>query len=170
MGSGSEPLAPQHGFSRCGDGAHEIGTAHGVLARGRDLDGHPGAGRLVTRRRAGLAASGDPGALLASFAWGLAGWGAEVLIAHLALLALGMPAGIVLSALAVLAATAAGVVAVSPGGAGPFELLIVLALAGVGVGREDALAFALLYHLVHLGPVAVIGTTALARELRGEPA
>jgi peptidoglycan/xylan/chitin deacetylase (PgdA/CDA1 family)/uncharacterized membrane protein YbhN (UPF0104 family) len=152
-----------------------VATGGAILAailrpRGRRAPPRPGSGRLVTRLRAGLEASGDPGALGASIAWGFAGWGAEVLIAHLALLALGMPAGIELSVLAVLAATAAGVVAVSPGGAGPFELLIVLALAGAGVPREAALAFALLYHFVHLVPVAVIGTAALVRELREAPA
>ena len=45
-----------------------------------------------------------------------------------------------------------------------------LALGGVGFSREDALAFALLYHVVHLLPVAVLGTAALVRELREEPA
>jgi uncharacterized membrane protein YbhN (UPF0104 family) len=93
-----------------------------------------------------------------------------VLIAHLALAALGMPMGIELSALVVLAATAAGVVALSPGGAGPFELAIVLALSGAGVAREAALALALLYHLIHLAPVAVVGAAALLRELREEAA
>jgi len=128
------------------------------------------AGRLGARLRAGFAASGDPGALSVAAAWGLAGWGAELLIAHLSLAALGIPADLVRSALVVVAATAGGVVALSPGAAGPFELAIVVALAGTGVARAPALAAALLYHFVHLAPVAVIGSFALLRELREEPA
>jgi len=152
-----------------------VATAGGLAAsllrpRGGHAPPAPGVGRLATRLRAGLAAMGDPAALATSLAWGWGGWCAEVLIAHLALLALGLPAGLATSALAVLAATAAGVIAFSPGGAGPFELGIVLALGGVGFSREDALAFALLYHVVHLLPVAVLGTAALVRELREEPA
>jgi peptidoglycan/xylan/chitin deacetylase (PgdA/CDA1 family)/uncharacterized membrane protein YbhN (UPF0104 family) len=152
-----------------------VATAGVVVAallrpRGGQAPPAPGAGRLATRLRAGLAAMGDPGALGTSLAWGFAGWGAEVLIANLTLRALGAPAGLAASALVVLAATAAGVVAISPGGAGPFELAIVLALSGAGFSREEALAFALLYHLVHLVPVAVVGSAALLRELREEPA
>lgn len=152
-----------------------VGAAGAIAAaalrpRGPPAPPRPGAGRLATRLRAGLAASGDPAALATSFVWALLGWGAEVLIAHLALQALGMPADLVLSAVTVLAATAAGILAISPGGAGPFELLVVLALAGVGVPREEALAVGLVYHLVHLAPVAVIGTAALLRGLREAPA
>jgi hypothetical protein len=69
--------------------------------------------------------------------------------------------GVVTAGLAVVATTASNVVAVSPGNAGPFELAIVVALAGVGVEREQALAFALLYHLVHLVPVGLIGSAWL---------
>jgi len=130
----------------------------------------PGAARLVARLRAGLAASGDPSALGAAAAWGVAGWAAELLIAHLSLAALGLPADLVRSAIVVLAATGGGVVAFSPGGAGPFELAVVLALAGTGIARAPALAAALVYHVVHLAPVAVLGGLALVRELRAEPA
>ena len=147
-----------------------IGLAAWLRPRGARAVPAPGAGRPVARLRAGLVASGDPSALGAAAAWGVAGWAAELLIAHLSLAALGLPADLVRSSLVVLAATAGGIVAFSPGAAGPFELAIVLALAGTGIEREPALAAALLYHLVHLAPVAVLGGLALARELRWEPA
>jgi uncharacterized membrane protein YbhN (UPF0104 family) len=144
----------------------------GVLAafllrprRGVRASGHGLAG-LGARLRAGLAATHEPQALAASFAWGLAGWGAEVLIGFLVLEALGLPGGLTAAALAVLASTAANIVAVSPGNTGPFELAVVLALGGLGIAREPALAFALLYHLVHLVPVALMGGFVLLREVR----
>jgi glycosyltransferase AglD len=123
---------------------------------------------LVARLRAGLAATRDPAALGASFGWALAGWAAEILIAIFTLGALGLPMTIERAALAVLAATAANVVAVSPGNTGPFELAVVLALVGLGIPSEPALAFAILYHLVHLGPVAVLGGGALLQEARAD--
>ncbi|HET6439921.1 MAG TPA: lysylphosphatidylglycerol synthase domain-containing protein [Anaeromyxobacter sp.] len=145
------------------------GTAAAALRpRGGRTPTTPGTGRLSARLRGGLAATGDPGALALAFSFGLAGWTAEVLIARLALAALGLPAGLEASALAVLASTAAGVVAFSPGGAGTFELAIVLALSGVGLPREASLAFALLYHAVHLVPVGLMGSAALVREMREE--
>jgi glycosyltransferase AglD len=128
-----------------------------------------GAGRpdgLVAHLRAGLAAAHEPGALAASCAWAVAGWTAELLIALLALAAVGLPVTVHGAALAVLASTAASAIAVSPGNTGPFELAVVLALAGLGAPRETALAFALLYHIAHLAPVAVLGAAVLLREAR----
>lgn len=124
---------------------------------------------LVARLRGGLSAAHDPGAIAASCGWGLVGWTAETLIAGFTLAALGLPASIESAGLAVVASTASNVVAISPGNAGPFELAAVLALGGLGVDRARALAFALLYHLVHLVPVALLGAIVLAREdrLRG---
>ena len=124
----------------------------------------PGTGGLVTRLRSGLAAAHEPRAIAASVAWGLAGWGAEVLIALFALAALGLPAAPPIAALAVVATTAANVVVVSPGNAGPFELAAMLALTSVGVDRAPALAFALLYHLAHLLPVGILGAWVALRE------
>jgi uncharacterized membrane protein YbhN (UPF0104 family) len=132
---------------------------------------HHGAG-LVARLRSGLAAAHEPHAIASAFAWGLAGWGAEVLISYFTLAAVGLPATVPAAALAVIASTAANVVAISPGNAGPFEAAVALALIGLGAHGEQALAFALLYHLVHLVPVGVIGGTVLLREARqgqGQP-
>jgi uncharacterized protein (TIRG00374 family) len=120
----------------------------------------------LARLRVGLAAARRPQALLASAGWAVLGWGAEVLIALLALAAFRLPATPDAAALAVLATTAAAFVSVSPGNAGPFEVAATLAVAEVGVGPEAALAFALGYHLVHVVPTAVLGAAALVRETR----
>lgn len=121
---------------------------------------------LFVRLRDGLEAAHDPGALARSAGWAVLGWGAEVGIALLALAAFGLPASVEAGALAVLATTAAAIVSVSPGNAGPFEIAVVVALAGLGVPRDAAVAFALGYHLVHVVPTAVVGGLALAREAR----
>lgn len=130
---------------------------------GHEDDGHGLAG-LVARLRSGLSAIRQPGALARSFAWALAGWGAEVAVAWFALSAVGIRPDLALASLAVLATAAANAVAVTPGNAGPFELAAMLPLAGLGVAREPALAFALLFHLAHLAPVAAIGGWVLVRE------
>jgi hypothetical protein len=78
----------------------------------------------------------------------------------------GVPPTLPLAALAVVATAAANAIAVSPGNAGPFELAAMLPLAGLGVAREPALAFALLLHVAHLAPTAALGVWVLVREAR----
>jgi hypothetical protein len=119
---------------------------------------------VVQRLRAGLAVAHEPWAMARSFGWAVGGWGAELAVAWLTLAAVGIPPTLALAALATLATAAANAVAVSPGNAGPFELAAMLPLAGLGIAREPALAFALLFHLVHLAPVAAIGGWVLVRE------
>ncbi|MGC3999678.1 MAG: lysylphosphatidylglycerol synthase domain-containing protein [Anaeromyxobacter sp.] len=70
--------------------------------------------------------------MVAATAWGLVGWVAEILIALFALPAVGLPATLAASGLAVIATTAVNIVAVSPGNTGPFELAVVAALGGLG--------------------------------------
>ena len=113
--------------------------------------------RVIRRLREGLIAVGRPRALVLSFCFALAGWGVETLIAHLALRAFELPAGIEPSIAVVLATTLAAAASVSPGNAGSFEIACVVALSGFDVARETALAFAIGYHAVHLIPTAVIG-------------
>lgn len=147
--------------------AFALRPSHRTTAAPAALPGERRAG-LVARLRSGLSAAHDPGALGRSFAWGLAGWLAEVLIALLALAALGLPVTLAAAVLAVVASTAANIVAVSPGNTGPFELAVVIALGGLGVDREPAVAFALVYHFVHLAPVTLIGGSLLVVEARRE--
>jgi uncharacterized protein (TIRG00374 family) len=126
----------------------------------------PGAGGLVARFRGGLAAAHEPAALARAFAWGLAGWGAELAIAWATLAAVGVAPTVALASLVVVATAAANAVAVSPGNAGPFELAAMLPVASVGVAPAPALAFALLLHAVHLAPAAALGGWVLVREAR----
>jgi uncharacterized membrane protein YbhN (UPF0104 family) len=129
-------------------------------------EGEPARPGLVARLRSGLAAAHEPLAVTRSFAWGFAGWGAELLIAWFTLAAVGIPPTLPLASLAVVATAAANAIAVSPGNAGPFELAAMLPLTGLGVAREPALAFALLLHLAHLAPTALLGVWVLVREAR----
>jgi uncharacterized membrane protein YbhN (UPF0104 family) len=162
---------PLPGWARHALVLTSIGSAAGVAALlalrpSREAAERPG---LLWRLRSGLGAVHEPLALTRSFAWGFAGWGAELLVAWFTLDAVGIPPTLVLASLVVVATAAANAVAVSPGNAGPFELAAVLPLAGLGVAREPALAFALLLHVAHLAPTAVLGGWVLLREARREP-
>jgi uncharacterized membrane protein YbhN (UPF0104 family) len=64
-----------------------------------------------------------------------------------------------------LAISAATAMPSTPGHVGTLELAAVGALMLLGVGREQALAFALLYHAMQVIPVTLIGLSA-ARDLR----
>jgi uncharacterized membrane protein YbhN (UPF0104 family) len=92
--------------------------------------------------------------------------GAELLVAWSSLAALGLPVTLQLAGLLVVATTAANVISLSPGNAGPFEAAAALVVAGTGVAAAPALAFALLYHAAHLAPMFALGTFALLREAR----
>jgi uncharacterized membrane protein YbhN (UPF0104 family) len=132
-----------------------------------DPSAHRGVRGLVARLRGGLDATREPKALAASVLWGVVGWGFELLIAVFALAAMGLPATLALGGLLVAATTAANVVALSPGNAGPFEVAALLVLTSQGVGAERALAFALLYHACQLAPTGLVGAAVLLRQARG---
>jgi uncharacterized membrane protein YbhN (UPF0104 family) len=132
--------------------------------RARPDEGEGDPASLLARLRSGLAAAHEPRAMARSFAWGFAGWGAELAIAWFTLAAVGIAPALPLAGLAVVATAAANAIAVSPGNAGPFELAAMLPLAGLGVAHEPALAFALLLHVVHLAPAAALGAWVLVRE------
>jgi hypothetical protein len=50
---------------------------------------------------------------------------------------------------------------ITPANLGPFEAAVMLALAAFGMHGPQALAMALLYHLVQLVPVTVLGIEGL---------
>jgi glycosyltransferase AglD len=132
-----------------------------LLRPRRGAAAHPG---LVSRLRAGLAAVHEPRALAAALAWAFAGWAAEVAIALAALDAVGLPVSLAAASLAVLAASAAAAIQLAPGNAGSFELATALAVGGTGATPGVALAFAVVFHLVHLAPVALVGGGILVRD------
>jgi uncharacterized membrane protein YbhN (UPF0104 family) len=173
-------LSPLPSWARHAAGALGVAGAVGAVAAvalarrarpGEEAHGGGGLRGRWARLRAGLSAAREPKSLARALAFAVCGWGAEVLIAWCVLRALQLtpgPAGVEVAALAVLATTLVNVAAVSPGNAGPFELAAVLALSSAGVDREPAVAFALLYHLVHLVPVGLLGSAwmlAAAHEL-----
>jgi peptidoglycan/xylan/chitin deacetylase (PgdA/CDA1 family)/uncharacterized membrane protein YbhN (UPF0104 family) len=112
---------------------------------------------VVVRARHGLLAATQPRALGLSLAAALAGWTMEVAIGIFTLQAFGLPPTAEAGVLIMLASTISAAASVSPGNAGAFELAVVLALGGLGVASEPALAFAIGYHAVHLVPVAILG-------------
>jgi hypothetical protein len=123
-----------------------------------------GTAGIVGRLRAGLAAVRQPRALLAALGWGLVGWAAEGAIAFATLAALGLPPSVAGAALAVLAGSVASVAPIAPASAGTFELATAVAVAGLGIPRDAALAFALAFHAVHVVPVALLGGAVLVRD------
>jgi len=161
---------PLPGWARHALLVSSIAAAVGVAAlfllrprRGSTPRGEGVAG-LLSRFRSGLSAAHEPGAIARSFVWGFAGWGAEFAISWLTLRAVGIPPTFALASLAVFATAAANAISVSPGNTGPFEFAAMLPLAGLGVAREPALAFAILLHVVHLAPIALLGGWVLLRE------
>jgi uncharacterized protein (TIRG00374 family) len=114
----------------------------------------------VHELRVGLVAMRSPRPLVGALFWGLLAWGAEGATAYLALEAFGLDLGMS-SALLVLVAVNMLLAAPSPpANVGTFEIGAVLALAGLGVPREAALAFALGYHVLQLVSVGAVATAA----------
>jgi len=64
----------------------------------------------------------------------------------------------------VLVARLAGLLPSTPGQFGVVEAGIVLALAALGVDRNEALAVALLYHLAHFVPITLVGLWELRKQ------
>lgn len=137
------------------------GVAAVLLWALRPREGHKddqrGLRGVIGRARSGLKAAGQPKALALSVAASLAGWSLEVAIGLFALDAFGIPPTVQAGVLLMLATTISAAISVSPGNAGAFEVAVVLALGGMGVPAELALAFGIGYHAVHLVPVGIIG-------------
>jgi uncharacterized membrane protein YbhN (UPF0104 family) len=112
---------------------------------------------VLERLRQGLVAVGRPRALVWSWLFAVGGWMSELLIAHISLRAFGLPAGVEPSALVLMATTLSAAASVSPGNAGAFQIACIVALSGFDVPREPALAFGIVYHVVHLVPTALLG-------------
>lgn len=112
---------------------------------------------VAGRRWAALRMSTAPKTLLIAFFWTLISDLTNAATVGLTLTALGLQAGIAAWLVVVLANRLAGVVPATPGQLGVFEGGIVLALGGFGISASAGLAFALLYHAVHLVPVTVVG-------------
>jgi uncharacterized membrane protein YbhN (UPF0104 family) len=124
----------------------------------------------------GLEVLRRPRDLLLTLLLSLVMWATDLLALHLVLVGLHVDAPLGASLLTLLAINVAIALPAAPAHLGSFEFGAVLALHMVGIGREQALAFALVYHAMQALPLAVIGlvemrfiTSTLAAADRGEP-
>ncbi len=120
--------------------------------------------------RAGLLAIRTAGPLARALALGLFAWGAEAGTAWLALRAFGIDRPWEAVLVVLVAVNLSLAVPAAPGNVGTFEAGAVLALAGLGVGTEAALAFALGYHAVQLLSVGAVALAAWPVVRRGRAA
>jgi len=97
-----------------------------------------------------------------SLLWAVLSDGTDLLLVGLCLRALGIDAPPAVWALILLSVNAAILLPSTPGQVGVLEAGAVLALTAAGVATEPALAFALVYHAVHLVPSTVLGILAIS--------
>jgi uncharacterized membrane protein YbhN (UPF0104 family) len=123
----------------------------------------------------GLEVLRRPADLALTIALSLVMWATDLLALHLVLVALHVDVPLGASLLTLLAINVAIALPAAPAHLGSFEFGAVLALHMVGVSREQALAFALVYHAIQALPLALIGLvemrfiTATLRESEAEP-
>jgi len=97
----------------------------------------------------------------APWAWSVPVWCLGGLTNALAFRALGLPLGGVAAALVLAVLYLGRAVPQPPGQVGMFQVLCLAALAPFGVGREEALGYGILLHLVVLVPLALGGLWGL---------
>jgi len=97
-----------------------------------------------------------------SLLWSLLSDGIDLLLVSLCLRALGIDVHPAVWAMILLSINLALLLPTTPGNLGILEAGAVVALTAAGVAPEPALAFALLYHAVHLVPGTVLGAIAIA--------
>jgi hypothetical protein len=95
--------------------------------------------------------------------WSLASDLIDVAMIALCLAAVGLHVEIGVWLLVYLAVNLAIAVPLTPGQVGVLEAGAVLALASAGVGQSEALAFALIYHAVHIVPPALLALPGWSR-------
>lgn len=113
--------------------------------------------RLVSGFRLGLAALSQRSAALAALGWSVVVWVLAALtnLAALDALNIGVPSWTIW--LILFAGYAANFLPAVPGQVGVFEYACILALQPVGVQGEQALAFALILHMLIYAPPAILG-------------
>jgi len=97
-----------------------------------------------------------------SLLWSLLSDGIDLLLVGLCAKALGIDVHPAVWAMVLLSINLALFLPATPGNLGILEAGAVVALTAAGVAPEPALAFALLYHAVHLVPGTVLGAVAIA--------
>lgn len=137
--------------------------------------GHRGLPGVWSRLRDGLGGARQPRALALSLAASLVAWALEVVVVDFAARAVGLRLAPSVLLLVLIAVNVALVFPFAPpGNAGLIELGAILPLLGAGVAKEQALVFALAYHLQQVVPIAVLGVIfaggpQLARAWAREP-
>jgi uncharacterized membrane protein YbhN (UPF0104 family) len=121
---------------------------------------------FLARARLGLTAVGDWRALARAYGASLAAWFLETAVVYFALYAFHVP-GSPGDALFVLVAINMAMVVpfAPPGNFGTVEVGAILALMQLGVAKEQAVAFALVYHLLQVIPIGVSGLALASRSL-----
>lgn len=122
-------------------------------------------GGRISRARQGLLAAGQPKALGLALIASLSAWLLELAVVELGMNAVGLKLPISSAILVLLAVNlAAAIPFAPPGNLGTLEAGAAVALISVGVDRDQALAFGLVYHSLQLVPVGLLG---LAFSTRG---
>ena len=135
----------------------------GVVPGGRVADALAG---FLARARLGLAAMRDRRALARSFGASLVAWLLEIYVIFFTLRAFDIHVSFGISLLTLMAVNLALVVPFAPpANLGTLELGATLALMESGIPKEQALAFALAYHLLQVIPIGIAGLTLAGRSL-----
>jgi uncharacterized protein (TIRG00374 family) len=120
--------------------------------------------------RQGLAAARRPSALGASFGASVVSWVLELNVTAIAFRAVGLELPFAAVCLVLLAVNLALAVPFAPpGNVGTLEVGATLGLMAFGVAKEQALAFALVYHFLQVVPIGILGifySRRLAASLR----
>jgi glycosyltransferase AglD len=113
---------------------------------------------FMAKVRHGLLASREPRALATSFGVSLVAWTLEVNVTALSMKAVGLdlPLSAIFMVLVAVNLALAFPLA-PPGNIGTLEISATLALVEFGVPKEQALAFAVVYHLLQVVPIGILG-------------
>jgi uncharacterized protein (TIRG00374 family) len=121
---------------------------------------------FLARARLGLAAVRDRRALARSLGGSLLAWVVEMNVVLITLHAFGLHPSLGVSLLVLMAVNLALVVPFAPpGNLGTLEVGAMLALMQYGVPKEQALAFALVYHLLQVVPIGIAGLSLAGHSL-----
>lgn len=123
---------------------------------------------LLANARLGLAATARPRALALSFAAALASWAVEGNVTAVSMKAVGLPLSYSTALLVLLAVNLALAFPLAPpGNIGTVEVGATLALVGLGVPKEQALAFGIVYHVLQVAPIGALGILFATRSGHG---
>ncbi|MEO8501395.1 MAG: lysylphosphatidylglycerol synthase transmembrane domain-containing protein [Vicinamibacteria bacterium] len=123
----------------------------------RSARGVPRTGFLATLRH-GLGAASQPRALALSITASMAMWILEIFMTSFSMRAVGIDLPLSSACLVLLGVNLALAIPFQPpGNFGLVEVGAAVTLGGLGVGKEEALAFGIVYHLLQVVPIVVVG-------------